>query len=210
MVFKGQFLERPTLIPVGELVLEGLWHRGTGRPPVLVLPPLPHEGGSMDHVVLAENAWAIAQAGFPTLRFNYRGVGASQGTHGEGTLEDAEAAMRLLLENTGARAFAIVALGGAAALALELQRAHPMVGGLALLGPMGVDADTLSRLRVPLLVVVGEHDLRQPRAVLAAAVVGNGGTLEVVEKADAQFSRNLPQVGKATVGWLRGIAGVGP
>jgi len=62
MVSRGQYLERPALVPVGQLVLEGLWHRGSKTPPVLVLPP-PPEAGSMDHVVCAELAWAAARAG---------------------------------------------------------------------------------------------------------------------------------------------------
>ena len=31
-------------IPVGHVVLEGLWHRGRSSPPVLVLPPPPEAG----------------------------------------------------------------------------------------------------------------------------------------------------------------------
>jgi alpha/beta superfamily hydrolase len=213
MVFKGQYLERPTLVPVGDVVLEALSHRGEERPPVLLLPPLPDAGGSMDHVVISELAWAVAHAGFPFLRFNFEGVGASQGRRSadvSSLVADAEAAMRVLLENTGAPGIAVVSLGGSAAVALELQSRHPSVGGVCLIGPEGIEVGALARLRCPLLVVTGEHDLRQPRAALAAVVTGNGGTLQVVEKADAQFSRNLPQVGKATVGWLRGIAGLRP
>ena len=37
----------------------------------------------MDHVVCAELAWAAARAGRPVLRFNFRGVGASQGSRGD-------------------------------------------------------------------------------------------------------------------------------
>ncbi|HZH75420.1 MAG TPA: alpha/beta hydrolase, partial [Archangium sp.] len=71
MVLKGQFLERSTLIPVGPEVMEGVAHRGDERPPLLVLPPRPEDGGGMDHVIGAELAYAAASAGYPTLRFNY-------------------------------------------------------------------------------------------------------------------------------------------
>src|SRR5688572_23837884 len=98
MVLKGQFLERPTLVQHGELVLEALSHRGERRPGLLALPPPPDEG-SMDHVVWAEVVWAAAMAGFPTLRFNSRGVGASQGQPGDAQaqLEDARAALQLVV-----------------------------------------------------------------------------------------------------------------
>src|SRR5258706_14457981 len=116
MVASGQFLERPTLIPLASKeVMEGLAHRGTRKPSLLVLPPLPHEG-SMDHVVGAELAWAAAHAGFPTLRFNWRGVGASQGERGS-----FEADARAALQAASQRVL-LVSLGGSAGTALALSR----------------------------------------------------------------------------------------
>ena len=57
----------------------------------------------MDHVVLAEIAWATTMAGHPTLRFNFRGVGGSQGERSgeEECAQDAEAALHVLIENAG-------------------------------------------------------------------------------------------------------------
>jgi hypothetical protein len=209
MVLKGQFLERPSLIPVGPLVLEALSHRGEGRPPLLALPPPPEEGGSMDHVVTAEVVWAAAIAGFPTVRFNFRGVAGSQGARGgpEEQVEDAEGALHLLLENTGTTQACVAATGGSASTALELLRRHPGIAALALISPLRIGPEELARLSIPLAVVVAEHDLRLPRAALAAAVSGVGGRLAVVEHADQTFTRNLPQVGKAVVHLLRRLGG---
>src|SRR6185312_2033757 len=102
MVLRGQFLERPTLIPSGKHTLEGLWHRGEREPAALLIPPLPGDG-SMDAAALNELAFAFSQAGHPSLRFNFGGVGASQGQ--SKTLaaqeKDARAALTLLRENAG-------------------------------------------------------------------------------------------------------------
>lgn len=210
MVQKGQFLERSTLIPVGAdgSVMEGTVHRGQRAPPLLILPPRPEEGGGMDHVVAAEVAFAVARAGFPTLRFNHRGVGASQGVRGSGgaLVEDAEAAMRVVLENAGTAALAVASLHGGARVALALQERHPAVGGLCLVAP-DVDPLSLVRLSCPLLVIVGAQDTRLPRAALAAAVAEAGGDLEVIDDAGATFHRNLPQVGRAAAAWLQRLAG---
>ncbi|GMU03280.1 hypothetical protein KH5H1_74010 [Corallococcus caeni] len=210
MVQKGQFLERSTLIPVGSdgAVMEGTVHRGQRSPPLLILPPRPEEGGGMDHVVAAELAFAVARAGFPTLRFNHRGVGASQGVRGTGgaLVEDAEAAMRVALENAGTSALAVASLHGGARVALALQERHPAVGGLCLVAP-DVDPLSLVRLSCPLLVIVGAEDTRVPRAALAAAVAEAGGDLEVIDDAGATFHRNLPQVGRAAAAWLQRLAG---
>src|SRR5262249_30524607 len=71
MVLRGQFLERPAVIEVGapgELVIEGLYHRGERSPPLLICPPR-EDGAGMDAPPVAELAWAAAQAGHASLRF---------------------------------------------------------------------------------------------------------------------------------------------
>lgn len=208
MVLKGQFLERPSLIPVGPLVLEALSHRGKLRPPLLAIPPPPEEGGSMDHVVVAEAVWAAATAGFPTVRFNFRGVAGSQGARGGAAeqIEDAEAALHLLAENAGTAQVCLAATGGSATTALEMLRRHPGISALALISPLRIAPEALAALSLPLLVVVAEQDLRLPRGALAAAVSEAGGRLAIVEHADPAFTRNLPQVGKAVIHLLKRLS----
>ncbi len=80
MVAPGQFLERSVAIRTeGDLVLDGLYHRGVRGPACVIAAPHPALGGSMTVPVINELAWALTRAGHPTLRFDYRGVGASQG-----------------------------------------------------------------------------------------------------------------------------------
>lgn len=60
-------------------------------PGVVICHPGPLNGGNMDNnVVLAVSA-ALVDEGFATLRFNFRGVGNSQGEHAKGELEHQEA-----------------------------------------------------------------------------------------------------------------------
>jgi uncharacterized protein len=199
VVSRGQYLERPALVPVGSLVLEGLWHRGSKVPPVLVLPP-PPEAGSMDHVVCAELAWAAARAGRPVLRFNFRGVGASQGSRGDAAsrVEDAAGALRLLRENTGVTDVAVAAVGESAETALRLVREHAGVVAVALISPPLTALAT--PVPAPLLCIVGEHEPERPG--LLAAASGSRGRVEVVSGADARFQRNLPEVGRLALRWL--------
>src|SRR5688572_18357855 len=150
MVLPGQFLERPTLIPTGrdgKTVLEGVSHRGTRQPPLLIIPPPPAEGG-MDHVVAAEVAWAAAQSGRPTLRFNFRGVGASQGKQGDAKsrLVDIEAAMQVLEENAGGAGVAALAIGGSAQSAVQLVAKHRSITGLAMVTPRDFEPSELIRV----------------------------------------------------------------
>jgi alpha/beta superfamily hydrolase len=198
MVTQGQFLERPTLIPIGKHVMEGVSHRGSLRPLLLVLPPPPNEGGGMDHVVGAELAFAASAAGFPTLRFNYRGVGASQGlrSNGEALVEDALAALEVAADNAGGQGVFVASINGSDPVALELlRREKQRVWGVCLISP------TLSApAQWPggVWVVVGEHD----NSLLRGAVTSSSARVEVVPAADRTFQRGLPLVGKTVVSCL--------
>ena len=59
----------------------------TGVTPVgtaVIAHPHPLFGGTMDNKVVQTLARAFVQAGWTAVRFNFRGVGASQGVHDEG------------------------------------------------------------------------------------------------------------------------------
>lgn len=64
----------------------------------LVCHPNPAQGGSMLNKVVSTLQRAARDAGYSTLRFNFRGVGASAGSHSliEGEIDDAEAALAWL------------------------------------------------------------------------------------------------------------------
>lgn len=80
--------------PVG--LLEGLMDEpqgqpgGTERGTVVLAHPHPLFGGTMDNKVVQTLARAFVQSGWRAVRFNFRGVGASEGTydHGTGELQD--------------------------------------------------------------------------------------------------------------------------
>jgi uncharacterized protein len=203
VVNQGQFLERPAIIAVGDCVLDGLWHRGAGRPPLLIIPPPPNQG-SMHHPVLAELAWAAATSGFPTLRFDFRGVGASQGApRGPAErLTDAEAALRLLEENTGVARAALASFGASAETLLALHRLHSSIAGLCFVSPAGLSTSELALPPVPVIAIVGGRDGSIAPPAWAPSISEARGQLEIIPAADRNFDRNLPEVGKALVRWL--------
>ncbi len=196
MVMHGQYLERPTVVLVGDLALEALHHRGERSPAVLVLPPLPAVGGSpMELPVVAEMAWALHRAKRPTVRFNPRGLGASQGEIGahEAWLEDATAALAQLRDNVPGAPAAIVAIGGSAETAVRLAREDGMLHGLALIAPPESLRAVLREGPLPPTLVLFAEGQRW------AGEKGEGALLRVVEVpgTDAQFLRGLPLFGQA-------------
>jgi alpha/beta superfamily hydrolase len=81
--------------PAGRL--EGRYQAGKTEtsPLALILHPHPQHGGTMDNKVAYYLYHAFAHRGFATLRFNFRGVGRSQGEFdsGIGELSDAASAL---------------------------------------------------------------------------------------------------------------------
>ncbi len=205
MVLKGQFLERPTLIPLPSgLVLEGVSHRGTCRPGLLVLPPPSLEGGGMDHVVGAELAYAVSHAGHPTLRFNYRGVGGSQGDvskRPDDWLEDARCALQLAADNTEGHPVVVATIGASDAVGLRLAE-EASLAGLVFINPSLVrpgDFAHTPSLPYSLGVIVAEHDEGQNRGQWAALADRVDGNFTIIPGTSRSFQRNLPMVGKAVV-----------
>jgi uncharacterized protein len=87
------------------LRLEGRLTRGTAERAVVLCHPHPLYGGSMLTPVIMRAEQAFQEAGYTTLAFNFRGVGGSEGTHGEGRAEVADVigALDYLEEALGSR-----------------------------------------------------------------------------------------------------------
>ena len=60
---------------------------GSGMPGVVICHPHPLYGGNMDNNVVLAVSFALAEQGFATIRFNFRGVGNSEGEHTKGEQE---------------------------------------------------------------------------------------------------------------------------
>ncbi len=80
--------------------LEGLYNGRSGGRAALVTHPHPLYGGNMLNNVVDSVIKAYGRRGHATLRFNFRGVGKSEGTYGEGVGEqdDVSAALSYLAE----------------------------------------------------------------------------------------------------------------
>ncbi len=190
MVLQGQYLERATIVRAGELALEALYHRGAQRPAALLVPPslaLVFAGSPMELPVVAELAWALHRLDQPTLRYNPRGLGASQGSPGgeAGALEDASAALGLLVETVGESRAVVVGVGEGAAAALGLA-GDPRAAGVVLLAPprrlLPRPIPDFARVLVP---EGPEWDDLPPES-----------RLERLAGVDAQFLRGLPLAGR--------------
>ena len=198
-------------IPVadGDVVLEGIYMAGEDDDAsgAVIAPPHPQMGGSMDSPVVNEVAYACRAAGYATLMFNWRGVGASSGTP-SGDVGDADAdyaaALAHLAETVPGPLLAAGYSFGSAA-AVRVGGAEPRVRRMVLVAPPPqlVSQEELGRARSRSLLISGTEDAFVPIATLEAwAAEDERLTLEVVPDADHFFGIGLAAIGKSVKDWL--------
>jgi len=124
--------------PAGRL--EGRFQpgRGASAPIAAVLHPHPQYGGTMNNKVVYTIYHTFAKRGFAVLRFNFRGVGRSQGVYdnGQGELADAAAALDWLQAfNQNASACWIAGFSFGAWIAMQLLMRRPEISGFIAVSP---------------------------------------------------------------------------
>jgi hypothetical protein len=161
----------------------------------------------MDAPVVNEISWACARSGIASLRFNWRGVGASAGAP-SGSIEDGEADYRDALAHMAETVTGpIVACGysfGAVA-ALRVARSSSRVDRLVLVAPPPslLGSDGFGELNRRLLVLVGDADPLAPADALGEALAPlEGSTLETIPGADHFFASGLAALGQRAQQWL--------
>ena len=124
--------------PAGRL--EGRFHPATKRnaPIAIILHPHPQFGGTMNNQIVYNLYYAFAERGFSVLRFNFRGVGRSQGgfDHGVGELSDAAAALDWVQTiNPEARACWIAGVSFGSWIGMQLLMRRPEIEGFISIAP---------------------------------------------------------------------------
>ena len=120
--------------------LEGRYHHSKhpNAPIALLLHPHPQHGGTMNNKVVYTLYHAFVRQGFSALRFNFRGVGRSQGSfaRGEGELSDAASALDWLQSyNANASACWIGGFSFGAWIGMQLLMRRPEIDGFISVAP---------------------------------------------------------------------------
>lgn len=154
-------MEERVVIESGGLKLEGLLENLPGEKGVVVTHPHPLYGGEMHNNVVEAVVNAYHSKGYTTLRFNFRGAGASQGAYDEGRGEQEDVAAALdYLHALGKREIDLAGYSfGAWVNALGSERFH-LARRLVLISPP-VNVVDFSFLKLDpkiRLVVVGTRD----------------------------------------------------
>lgn len=196
--------------------LEGRYQQGPppNAPVALVLHPHPRHGGAMNNKVVYTLYRAFAQLGFSVLRFNFRGVGRSQGEYDEGVgeLSDAASALDWLQNrNPGARACWVAGFSFGAWIALQLLMRRPELAGFVAVAPPAnrYDFSFLAPCPVSGQIVQGDaDDIVPPDSVaeLADKLSKQRGVeidYRTVPGADHFFDGRLETVAEAVQAYVR-------
>ena len=150
------------IFPGPEGRLEGRFHPGTRpRAPVaLILHSHPQAGGTMNNKIVQLLYQTFVKRGFATLRFNFRGVGKSQGLfdNGIGELRDAASALDWVQSiHPEAETTWVAGVSFGAWIGMQLLMRRPEIRGFISIAPPGQHV----RLQLPRpLPVVRESSSR--------------------------------------------------
>jgi alpha/beta superfamily hydrolase len=181
---------------------------GTPRGVAVIAHPHPLFGGTMDNKVVQTLARAFVQCGWTAVRFNFRGVGSSEGTYDEGRAEalDLQAVVREVAPQ-GPLALAGFSFGAyVTAQALQALWSEREVQALVLVGTAA------SRFQVPALpsdshdralVIHGEKDETVPLSAALDWARPQSLPVTVVPGVEHFFHGQLPLLKNLVVRHLR-------
>ena len=204
--------------PVG--TLEGLWSEGgsgAALPAAVICHPHPAHHGSMHSKVVHTVYRVLEERGHATLRFNFRGVGKSEGKYSgwDGEIGDLEAAAVLARERSGKRLLWIAGFSFGSWIGLNFALRDPEVAtmiGLGLPASGNVDGrkfEFLDRVPWPFLMVQGDRDRYGSVADITAlrdrlALLGHV-ELRVVANADHFFTGKIDALRDALTDGIRSL-----
>jgi len=209
--------EQPVTIPLSPgLSLESALGLPAAAPAgVVVSHPHPLYGGDMDNPVVTTAVEACAAQGLATLRFNFRGVGASKGTwdEGRGEQDDVRAALAFLGQHLSANArLALAGYSFGASMSSRVAARSPALAGLALIAPPlaapGWQPPTKLQVDGPVLLIAGRDDhICPPEALTAFGRTLPGATVTILDGTDHFFVTALGPLEAALSAWAGRLKG---
>jgi len=153
--------------PAGRIEARYHHSKAQGSPIAILLHPHPSFGGTMNNPIVHSLYYMFAQRGFSVLRFNFRGVGRSQGLfeNGAGELSDAASALDWLqAHNREAKICWIAGISFGAWISMQLLMRRPEISGFISVAPLAkhYDFSFLAPCPASGLFVNGDKDTVTP------------------------------------------------
>jgi len=183
----GEVLEAELVVPAFPSVAVAITH------------PNPLMGGDMHTPVPASMFRACSNLNAATLRFNFRSVGKSTGTHDKGQAEQLDLAAAIDLLAEAAPEIPLLLAGWSFGADVALTSSDERVAGWFLAAPplRVVDPTTMAAQSSasPKVLAVGEKDqFAPPAAVAEITSCWNATTVQVIDGSDHFFGAQMPQL----------------
>ena len=190
--------------PSGPLTLEGVLTLppapdASPRSAVVIAHPHPQYGGDMNNGVVMALARKLTEIGLPTLRFNFRGVGRSEGSYddGQGELQDLKAAVAFLsvAEGINPEQIALAGYSFGAEMVIRLAAHSPHPTPIVAVSPVvsSVTGKRWHSIPGPKLVICGDSDAFLPAEERLIAAVPEEER-HIVAGEDHFWLRNLNEM----------------
>ena len=204
-------MEEKVIIQAEGLKLEGLLMKGRNAKGVIVTHPHPLYGGDMYNSVVASAIRVGQQSGYTTLRFNFRGVGASQGQHanGFGEQDDVKAAISYITA-MGLQAVDLVGYSFGAWVNAHLACQMADIDRMVMISPPVAFMPFSEALALPCLscVIAGGRDEIGPSDLIASCISqwNTDAQLHVIKRADHFYSGCLDEMEAVLSSHLSGLS----
>ena len=136
----------------------------SGLPGVVICHPHPLYGGNMDNNVVLAVSYGLVEQGFATLRFNFRGVGNSEGEHTKGDQESQEvlAALELMKAwpSVDSKRVGLAGYSFGSGVVLGNAPLHKKAKAFALISPslQALENSPLKKRKQPAFIITGDQD----------------------------------------------------
>lgn len=182
---------------------------GEARGVALVCHPHPLGGGTMHNKVVFRAAAGLIDAGLITLRFNFRGVGASDGTHdGAAEKQDVRDALDYLSEHYPNLPVTLAGFSFGTRIGSEVGMTDERIVRLISIGtPVDKygDFDFMENLRKPILFVHGDSDefgaLENVKKLVARVAENTDAELVYFENCGHFFDNHLNELRETVKNW---------
>jgi alpha/beta superfamily hydrolase len=193
----------------GACTLEGLLDKNSETSGVVITHPHPLYGGNMHNNVVISITNTYQKMGYTTLRFNFRGVGNSQGSYGDGVGEqvDVRAAITYLADLNINQIDLAGYSFGAWVNALSIIN-EPQLADMIMVSPpvAFIDFGSVSNLSRLKLIITGTRDDIAPVEMINQAYPGwnSAAQFEVINGADHFYAGYLDKLEAVLAAYLAG------
>ncbi|MGB0934653.1 MAG: alpha/beta hydrolase [Alphaproteobacteria bacterium] len=200
--------------PEGRIEARYMQQSSPSAPIAIMLHPHPEHGGTMNNKVVYAMYRSFLERGFSVIRFNFRGVGRSEGVfdQGEGELSDAATVLDWLQQqNPSPQAYWVAGFSFGAWIGMQLLMRRPELNGFISVSPPAnmYDFNFLAPCPVSGLIVQGDKDDIVPKESVDGLVdklsTQRGITIDynVIKGADHFFTNQTSELMNTVDNYIR-------